>query len=77
MLKAVLLASVCALVLGASAARADEYSDMATAKAKAATAHADKWDGPTAGTENRRRQIASSSSPAISRTAAFWARPRA
>jgi ribose transport system substrate-binding protein len=49
MLKTVLLASVCALACNAGAARADEYSDTAAAKAKAATAHADKWDGPTTG----------------------------
>jgi ribose transport system substrate-binding protein len=49
MLKMVLLASVCALSLSVGVARADEYSDMAAAAAKAATAHADKWDGPTAG----------------------------
>ena len=49
MLKAVLLASVCALAFSVSAVRADEYTDMAAAKAKAATAHADKWDGPTTG----------------------------
>ena len=49
MSKTVLLASVCALAFSVSAARADEYSDMAAAKAMAATAHADKWDGPTTG----------------------------
>jgi ribose transport system substrate-binding protein len=49
MLKTVLLASVCALAFSVSAASADEYADMAAAKAKAATAHADKWDGPTTG----------------------------
>ena len=30
-------------------ARADDYVDIATKAAKAATAHADKWDGPTSG----------------------------
>ena len=49
MTKAILLAGACALALSAGAARADDYVDMATAKAKAATAHADKWDGPTSG----------------------------
>ena len=45
-----LLAGVCALTLiGAATARADDYTDMAGAKAKAATAHADKWDGPKDG----------------------------
>jgi ribose transport system substrate-binding protein len=48
MLKSILTASACALAFAATA-RADDYVDMATAKAKAATAHADKWDGPTAG----------------------------
>ena len=46
-------------------ARADDYVDMATKAAKAATAHADKWDGPTTGPEDRGRQEPSSSSPAI------------
>ena len=40
---------VCALGFAMTAARADEYIDMAAAKATAATAHADKWDGPTSG----------------------------
>ena len=43
-----LLASVCALAT-TSALRADEFTDMATKAAKAATARADKWDGPTSG----------------------------
>ena len=49
MFKTILLAGVCALSLGFGAAYADEYTDMATAKAKAATARANVWDGPTAG----------------------------
>jgi ribose transport system substrate-binding protein len=49
MLKTAFLASVCALAFNAGAARADDYTDMAMSKAKAATAHADKWDGPTTG----------------------------
>ena len=48
MLKTMLLAGAAALAL-TGAARADAYSDAAAAKAKAATAHADKWDGPTTG----------------------------
>ena len=43
-----LLASAAALAV-ASAARADDYIDMATKTAKSATARADKWDGPTTG----------------------------
>ena len=46
-LKTVMMAGVCALACG-SIARADDYVDMATKAAKAATARADKWDGPTA-----------------------------
>lgn len=48
MLKIILVGAVSALAL-ASTARADEFTDMATKAAKAATAKADKWDGPTAG----------------------------
>jgi ribose transport system substrate-binding protein len=44
----ILLLSVAALVL-ATGARADDYVDMAIKAAKAATARADKWDGPTNG----------------------------
>ena len=47
-LKIVLLAGACALAT-ISIARADDYVDMATKAAKAATARADKWDGPTTG----------------------------
>ena len=47
-LKVILLAGVCALAT-VSLARADDYVDMATKAAKAATARADKWDGPTSG----------------------------
>ena len=68
-----MLASVCALACNAGAARADDYSDMAAAKAKAATAHADNWDGPTTGPKIVSRARPSSSSPATSRTAAFLA----
>ncbi len=46
--KIALLAGVCALAT-VSIARADDYVDMATKAAKAATARADKWDGPTTG----------------------------
>jgi ribose transport system substrate-binding protein len=49
MLKTTLLTSVCAFALSLGVARADEYTDTAAATAKAATAHADKWDGPTSG----------------------------
>ncbi len=47
-LKIALLAGACALAT-ISIARADDYVDMATKAAKAATARADKWDGPTTG----------------------------
>ena len=47
-LKWVLLASACALA-SVSVAQADDYVDMATKAAKAATARANVWDGPTAG----------------------------
>ena len=47
-LKIALLAGACALAT-VSIARADDYVDMATKAAKAATARADKWDGPTTG----------------------------
>lgn len=43
-----LLAGAAALAL-TGAAHADDYVDMATKTAKAATARADKWDGPTSG----------------------------
>ena len=46
--KIALLAGVCALA-AVSLARADDYVDMATKAAKAATARVDKWDGPTTG----------------------------
>ena len=46
--KVALLAGVCALA-AVSLARADDYVDMATKAAKAATARVDKWDGPTTG----------------------------
>jgi len=49
MMKATLLAGACALALGATVALADDYTDMATKKAAAATARVDKWDGPTTG----------------------------
>jgi ribose transport system substrate-binding protein len=48
MLKLALMGGVAALALS-SVARADDYIDTAIAKAKEATAHADKWDGPTSG----------------------------
>src|SRR5574337_80226 len=43
-----LLAGV-GMALAVPAAWADDYVDMATKAAKAATARADKWDGPTTG----------------------------
>ena len=49
MTKTILLASVCALAFATTAARADDYIDMATKKAAAATERANKWDGPTTG----------------------------
>src|SRR5271165_734191 len=47
-LKVALLAGACALA-AVSWALADDYVDLATKAAKAATARADKWDGPTTG----------------------------
>src|SRR5438132_7746061 len=49
MTKTTRLAGVCILAFGATAALADEYVDMASKKSAAATARADKWDGPTTG----------------------------
>ena len=46
--RSLLLASAAAFLVSATA-RADEYVDHAIAAAKAATARADKWDGPTTG----------------------------
>src|SRR5579863_1324951 len=46
--RAILMAGAAALAFSA-AAKADDYVDMATKAAKAATARADKWDGPTTG----------------------------
>ena len=47
--RAKLATGAAALVVIAQPARADDYVDTATKKADAATARADKWDGPTSG----------------------------
>jgi len=49
MLKMMLLGALSAVVLTGASARADDFTDMAAKAAKAATARADKWDGPTTG----------------------------
>eukprot|EP01037_Dinobryon_pediforme_P014900 gene14900-15037_t len=49
MLKMLLLGAASALVLSGASAKADDFTDMAAKAAKAATARADKWDGPTSG----------------------------
>jgi len=47
-MKLLMLAGVCSLA-AISMARADNYVDLATKAAKAATARVDKWDGPMSG----------------------------
>ena len=48
-LKYLLIAATSLLAISAVTARADEFVDNAKAKATAATARADKWEGPTTG----------------------------